>query len=160
MIYLLDTHLLLWAKGSPRKLGERASQIIATTDHTLLFSVVGIWEVVIKNALDRPDFSIDGGQLRRGLLDSGFEELEVSAAHVLAVKTLPRLHGDPFDRLLIAQARSEGVILLTRDAINRSLRRWHRAGLTQAHRHAASAARFAAITRSQRSPFWSSLSLS
>jgi len=71
---------------------------------------------VIKAALKRPDFQVDAAQLRRALLDFGYEELPITSAHGLAVAGLPPIHRDPFDRILVAQATAEGILLLTGDA--------------------------------------------
>ena len=79
------------------------------------YSVVSIWETVIKAALRRPDFRVDAAAFRRRLLDNGYRELDVVGSHVLAVRNLPPLHGDPFDRLLLAQAQSEGLPFWTVD---------------------------------------------
>ena len=83
----------------------------------LIFSTASLWEVVIKNGLGRADFSVDPHLLRRGLLENGYTELAVTGVHVLAVDLLPPIHKDPFDRLLVAQARSEGITLLTADEV-------------------------------------------
>ena len=85
-------------------------------DHQVLFSVASLWEVAIKFALGRPEFHVDPRVLRRGLLDNGYAELTVTADHALATVSLPPIHKDPFDRLLIAQAVVEGITLLTVDA--------------------------------------------
>lgn len=82
----------------------------------LVFSVVSLWEFVVKKGTGRSGFRGEASDLRRGLLENGYAELTVSAAHVLAVGTLPFVHYDPFDRLLIAQARVEGLTFLTADA--------------------------------------------
>lgn len=119
MKFLLDTHLLLWAAGSTVNAeGAMSHEVAALIDdqaNELLFSPVSIWEVAIKNDLGRSDFRADPHLLRRGLLDNGYVELAISSAHAAAVSGLPRLHKDPFDRLLVAQATVEGVILLTSD---------------------------------------------
>jgi len=85
-------------------------------ENELLFSVASMWEIVIKRGLGRDDFKVDPRLLRRGLLDNGYAELEIASAHVLAIETLPPIHKDPFDRLLVAQAMVEGITLLTADA--------------------------------------------
>lgn len=82
----------------------------------LVFSIVSLWEFVIKKGTGRPDFQGDAALLRRGLIDNSYRELTVQPAHVLAVGDLPHIHRDPFDRLLIAQARVEGLTFLTADA--------------------------------------------
>lgn len=81
----------------------------------LIFSVASLWEVVIKNGQRRSDFCVDPAELRQSLLDNDFAELPVLAEHALALDALPPLHKDPFDRLLLAQAIVEGLILLTAD---------------------------------------------
>ncbi|PVY75502.1 PIN domain nuclease of toxin-antitoxin system [Tamilnaduibacter salinus] len=115
MNLLLDTHILLWAAMTPHKLSSAARTLISDGDSTLHFSAASLWEVVIKNGLGRPDFRVEPHLLRRGLLDNGYQELPISSAHTLAVGHLPEIHKDPFDRLLIAQAESEGFLLLTAD---------------------------------------------
>ena len=71
--------------------------------------------MAIKRALDRPDFRVDPGVLRAGLLANGYQELPVEGRHCLGLSTLPPLHGDPFDRMLVVQAAAEGMVLLTAD---------------------------------------------
>lgn len=115
MSLLLDTHVLLWAAGVPERLPAAARAMIEDPGTELIFSAASIWEVVIKNGLGRADFSVDPHLLRRGLLENGYTELAVAGVHVLAVDLLPPIHKDPFDRILIAQARIEGITLLTVD---------------------------------------------
>ncbi len=115
MKLLLDTHLLLWAAAEPKRLSRQARALIANTDHELLFSAASLWEVAIKRGLDRKDFRVDV-RLRRGLLDNGYSELPIVSEHVVAVESLPPLHKDPFDRILVAQATVEGITLLTTDS--------------------------------------------
>ena len=116
MRHLLDTHLLLSAASEPQRLSEAARAIVTDEDSQLWFSVASIWEVVIKAALGRADFDVDPHLFRRGLLESDFAELPITGPHVTAVADLPPLHNDPFDRILLAQARTEGLILVTGDA--------------------------------------------
>ena len=116
MAFLLDTHLLLWLAAEPQRLSDEARAIISDDSRDSLFSVVSLWEVVIKTGRGRPDFSVDSRVLRRGLLEAGFVELPIDVAHVVGVADLPDHHRDPFDRLLLSQARSEGLTLLTVDA--------------------------------------------
>ena len=113
---LLDTHLLLWVASSPDRLSAAARERIGNPENDLVFSVASVWEIVIKGALGRDDFRVDAGRLRRGLVDNGYAELAVEGRHALAVASLPPLHRDPFDRILIAQASVEGFSLLTADA--------------------------------------------
>ncbi len=79
--------------------------------------MVNLWEIVIKSGLGRDDSRADARLLRRGLLDNGYDELPVTGPHTLAVATLPPLHRDPFDRMLLAQAITEGIVLLTADPV-------------------------------------------
>ena len=117
MKLLLDTHLLLWAAGMPDRLPEAARDLIESPAHELLFSAASLWEVTIKTGLSRDDFQVDARVLRRGLLDNGYTELPITSAHAVTVGSLPLLHRDPFDRLLVAQALTEGITLLTADAL-------------------------------------------
>ena len=116
MILLLYTHVLLWAAGLPERLSVTARNLIGDPTHTPIFSVASLWEITIKRGLNRPDFDVDARLLRQTCLENGYEELTIEGDHALAVATLPHLHRDPFDRLLIAQAHVEGTLLLTADA--------------------------------------------
>ena len=115
MKLLLDTQLLLWGAGQPDKLSAEASALLADEDHELLFSAASIWEVAIKRGLNRGDFRVEPRLLRRGLLDNGYSELPITSAHAVAIGLLPPIHKDPFDRMLVAQALTEGITLLTAD---------------------------------------------
>jgi len=117
MKLLLDTHLLLWAAGQPDRLSAAALKFINNRANELLFSAASIWEVAIKRGLGRADFQADPRLLRRGLLDNGYSELPVLSEHVVAIESLPPIHKDLFDRLLVAQATVEGITLLTADSI-------------------------------------------
>ena len=117
MSLLLDTHVLLWAAGVPERLPVAARAMIEDPGTVLIFSVASLWEVVIENGLGRTDFSVEPHLLRRGLLENGYTELAVTGVHVLAVDLLPPIHKDPFDRILVAQARIEGITLLTADEV-------------------------------------------
>lgn len=89
--------------------------MIEDPQNTPVFSVASLWELVIKQALGWPDFDLHPPLLRRALLDGGWKELAIEAHHTLAVASLPPLHRDPFDRLLLAQASAEGLLLITAD---------------------------------------------
>ncbi len=117
MKILLDTHLLLWAAGKPNRLPAAARKLIDSPANELLFSAAVVWEVAIKRALGRSDFQADPRLLRRGLLDNGYTELPILSDHVVALDSLPPIHKDPFDRLLVAQATVEGITLLTADSV-------------------------------------------
>lgn len=115
MKLLLDTHLLLWAAGDPDRLSAAARALIGAPENEVWFSAASVWEVAIKSGLGRADFQVNPRLLRRGLLDNGYHELPVGSEHAVAIDSLPPLHKDPFDRLLVAQARVEGITLLTTD---------------------------------------------
>lgn len=117
MKLLLDTHLLLWAAGQSKRLSLAARKLISSPAHELVFSAASVWEVAIKRGLGRSDFQADPRLLRRGLLDNGYVELPIFSDHVVAIESLPPIHKDPFDRLLVAQATVEGIILLTGDSV-------------------------------------------
>lgn len=117
MKLLLDTHLLLWAAGMPERLSAPARAIIEARDSELFFSVASLWEIAIKRGVGRTDFQVDPRLLRRGLLDNGYSELPIASEHAVAIDSLPPLHRDPFDRLLVAQATVEGITLLTSDSL-------------------------------------------
>jgi PIN domain nuclease of toxin-antitoxin system len=117
MRLLLDTHIAIWAIRSPERIGANAQQLIANQSNDIVVSAVTIWEIAIKRRLGdrpgRPPFS--SADAIRHFSDAGFEILSVSAAHAMAVEHLPLIHGDPFDRLLVAQALSEPLRLVSSD---------------------------------------------
>lgn len=116
MKLLLDTHLLLWAAGEPSRLSKEARNLINDPDNELFFSAASLWEVSIKGGLGRKDFKADPRLLRRGLLDNGYGEIPIRSDHVVVLDSLPVIHKDPFDRILVAQAVAEGIELLTTDS--------------------------------------------
>jgi PIN domain nuclease of toxin-antitoxin system len=111
MRLLLDTHVFLWWRGDSRLLQRAARRAI--TDAPIVFvSAATAWEAAIKAALGRlriPD------TIEAGVIDSGFEKLPISFAHAEAAARLPPHHADPFDRMLVAQARLEGLTLVSHD---------------------------------------------
>jgi len=113
---LLDTQLLLWAAGQPERLSQAARKQLNNPDNELLFSAASLWEVAIKNSLGREDFRAEPRLLRRGLIDNGYVELSITSQHAVNIDALPSIHRDPFDRILLSQALTEGVTLLTTDA--------------------------------------------
>jgi PIN domain nuclease of toxin-antitoxin system len=117
MKLLLDTQLLLWAAGEPERLSKHARELLGDPRNELLFSAVSLWEIAIKNTLGRADFRVEPRLLRRGLLDNGYAELPMTSQHAVSIDILSPLHKDPFDRLLLAQALTEGLILVTGDAL-------------------------------------------
>lgn len=115
MRILPDSHILAWFAEDDPKLTEEMRSILEDGDNRLFFSSASIWELTIKRALNRSGFNIEPRVLYRALLDNGFEELTVSSRHTFALETLSPIHKDPFDRILIAQAMAEGMLLLTSD---------------------------------------------
>ena len=117
MNLLLDTRLLLWAASDPKKIPAKVRTLLLNPGNRLIFSAASLWEISIKRSLKRADFNVDPRRLWRMLQASGYQELNVTAEHTIAVNDLPPLHKDPFDRILVAQARVEGLLLLTSDKI-------------------------------------------
>jgi PIN domain nuclease of toxin-antitoxin system len=117
MRLLLDTHLLLWAVASSRRLTKEARELIEDPENDLFYSAASLWEIAIKSGLRRGDFVVDVAALHAALSEMALAELPVRATHALAVTRLPEVHRDPFDRLLIAQAVTEPLVLLTNDEI-------------------------------------------
>jgi len=109
---LLDTHVALWALGDPDRLSDEASSLIADPAHEVYVSAVTVWEVEIKRAIGKltapDDFATE-------VIERGFDGLAIDLAHASAAGRLPLLHPDPFDRMLVAQAMVEGLILVSDD---------------------------------------------
>jgi PIN domain nuclease of toxin-antitoxin system len=110
---LLDTHLLLWALSCPEKLSKRTRQRIDASE--VFASAASIWEISIKSALRK--LEADPNEILAGVEPAGFNHLPIFGQHAAKVKELPPIHKDPFDRLLVAQARFEPMILLTDDNV-------------------------------------------
>lgn len=113
---LLDTHIVLWlVRGSPR-LPRNIRAAIANPGNTVFVSAVSIWEIVIKHAQGRrADFEMPNN-LESSIDAAGFYRLPVNFTHALEVASLPLLHDDPFDRMLVAQAMVENLTLVTADS--------------------------------------------
>jgi len=107
--------VLLWVAGEPDRLSETTRSLLLDESNDLFFSSASIWEIVIKRGLGRDDFKVDPRRLRKLLVMNGYTEIFVTSDHALAVDGLPLLHKDPFDRILLAQARTEGFSLVTSD---------------------------------------------
>jgi PIN domain nuclease of toxin-antitoxin system len=117
MRILLDTNVLIWAVSASDRLGAAIAQQLEDTANDVLFSVASIWEIAIKYRLRRPDFLHEPREIADAARQTGFAELPVLATTAAEVASLPMLHRDPFDRLLIAQALAEPAFLYTADAV-------------------------------------------
>jgi PIN domain nuclease of toxin-antitoxin system len=117
MRFLLDTHILLCGLSQPEGLSQRAGKLLADDANEFVFSAVNMWEIAVKRALGRPDFPTEAATARRQLLVDGFFELVMTSEHAIFAASLPQIHKDPFDRLLVSQATVEGIMLLTSDRI-------------------------------------------
>jgi PIN domain nuclease of toxin-antitoxin system len=115
MRLLLDTHILLWGAIEPERLSPGARSLIENPDNEISFSALSLWEIAIKAGRGRAKFRVDAGVLRRGLFENGYAELALTGAHAAASASLPPIHKDPFDRMLVAQAMIEGLTLVTDD---------------------------------------------
>lgn len=117
MSLLLDTHVAIWSVADSPRLSQRARDLIVNEPGEVYVSAVSIWEIAIKWTLSRGEMRIpfSATDAIRHFSTTGYSLLDIRAAHAVVVESLPPLHGDPFDRLLLAQARSEGVALLTAD---------------------------------------------
>ena len=110
--YLLDTNALLWWADDPNRLSDQARLAISNGQSDVLVSTVTVWEIAIKRQLGKLQAPSDIAKL---IADNRFIPLAATIDHALAVESLPLHHRDPFDRLLIAQARVEGVEFITSD---------------------------------------------
>jgi len=116
MRLLLDTHSFLWAVAQPEKLSKRAAQLILDEGNQLLLSAASLWEIALKMQAGKLKLPEEREFLAEQMANLGVECLPIEGDHVLALLDLPAHHRDPFDRLLIAQCRSERLPILTADA--------------------------------------------
>jgi PIN domain nuclease of toxin-antitoxin system len=115
MRILLDTHVALWAITADERLSATARQLILDSRTEVFVSAASVWEIAIKHGLARAQMPVSGRQAAAWFEAAGYELLSVSAVHAAAVEDLPTIHADPFDRILVAQALSEPLRLLTHD---------------------------------------------
>ncbi len=115
MKILLDSHLLVWLAAATTKLPPAARVFIEDNENTLFFSSASVWELMVKYSLGKNDIPVHPRVLHRALLDNGFAELPITSEHAFTVESLASIHKDPFDRILIAQSMTEGMLLLTSD---------------------------------------------
>lgn len=115
MRLLLDTHVLLWWLADDSRLGKAAREIIANPNNDVLVSAASIWETAIKTALGRLEIELD--DLEEAIVRNGFRPLPVGFQHAVTAGRLPRVHRDPFDRMLVAQASVEELRIVSHDRI-------------------------------------------
>jgi len=116
MRLLLDTHIILWMLGKPAALSKRARDLLENLQNEIFFSPISLFEIAVK-AKRRSDFRADPQEVHALLLVRGVHELPLSSEQAVLVPTLPSIHSDPFDRLLLCQAIAQDMILLTADDI-------------------------------------------
>jgi PIN domain nuclease of toxin-antitoxin system len=114
---LLDTHVALWAITDSPKLSQKARDLISAPKTTVWISAATIWEIAIKHSLGRGDMSVSSQDALRHFTNSGYRFLSVEAEHAVVIEELPPHHQDPFDRILVAQARAEPMRLMTHDPL-------------------------------------------
>lgn len=120
MKFLLDTHVLVWLLTGDGRLGEEVYALVESSGNTVYASTVSIWEVAVKWPLrrgGRGDMPFSGRVFADALEEAGTEILSSQPVHAKALDALPPIHTDLFDRLLLATARTEGMTLVTRDAV-------------------------------------------
>lgn len=116
MNLLLDTQIALWAITDSPKLGAKARELILSQNATIWISTASLWEMAIKHSLGRGDMPVSAEDAMRYFRESGYRFLPIEPEHAAAIEKLPPYHQDPFDRMLVAQAMTEPMRLLTRDA--------------------------------------------
>lgn len=117
MRLLLDTHIILWALTADPRLTAPTQDLLLDPHNDVFFSAATLWEIAIKHSLRRESMPISAEQAMRLFVEAGYEELSITAAHAAKVETLPPLHNNPFDRLLVAQALTEPMRLVTHDRL-------------------------------------------
>jgi PIN domain nuclease of toxin-antitoxin system len=116
MRILLDTHIALWAVTGSRRLARKGQQLILDADEVHV-SAATLWEIAIKHALGKGDMPVSSAQALQAFRDAGYTLLAVKPEHAVRIEDLPAIHNDPFDRLLVAQARFEPMTLMTGDRV-------------------------------------------
>jgi PIN domain nuclease of toxin-antitoxin system len=117
MIGILDTHAFIWWDSAPARLSPTALAFLLNPGNTIWLSVGSVWEMVIKQQLGKLTLRLPLRQILDQQQSNGIELLPVDGRHVLEVESLPAVHKDPFDRLLVAQVRVEDAVLVSADAI-------------------------------------------
>jgi len=112
---LLDTQVILWALTDSPRLSQTARDLLLESSNDIYFSAASIWEIAIKHRLARHDMPISGDEAAKLCRSAGYIELPIASIHAAATEALPLHHADPFDRILVAQAESEPMCLVTHD---------------------------------------------
>jgi PIN domain nuclease of toxin-antitoxin system len=115
MRLLLDTQVALWGLTNDPRLTLKAQELILNPGNEIFVSVASVWEISIKYQLGRGDMPVSGSRATELFATAGYELLPIQAAHAVAVESLPYIHSDPFDRLLVCQALTEPMRLITHD---------------------------------------------
>lgn len=120
MKYILDTHIILWLITDDVRLSDEARKIILSKENKIYYSVASVWEVTIKNNKNKDILPITGIQFEKFCVESGLKEIEIRSKQVHRLNELkPRtgkiLHNDPFDRIILSQAKDENMCLMTHD---------------------------------------------
>jgi PIN domain nuclease of toxin-antitoxin system len=115
MKILVDTHMLVWLAAATARLPLAAREIIEDPDNEIFFSSASIWELTIKHSLGKGEIPVHPRVLHTALAAHDFQEIAITSLHGLAAGSLPPIHKDPFDRIMIAQSIAEDCILITSD---------------------------------------------
>jgi len=114
--YLLDTNALLYIFSAPSELSARARRIVRG-ESDLSVSVISFWEIAIKQSIGKLQFRMTIPELESSCKERDIKVLGISSAAIESIKGLPKIHGDPFDRILIAQALTENMLIVTSDGV-------------------------------------------
>ncbi len=122
MNLLLDTHILIWALNEDKRLPKKAREMILDQENAIYYSSVSIWEISIKHAIHPEHVAFTGKELSQFCEEAGFLPMEMRDKHVFALETIKRAEGapphhDPFDRMLVAQAKAENMSFITHDSL-------------------------------------------
>lgn len=115
MPYLIDTHVLIWQLNEPEKLSDTVRNIIIHSNDDMVVSVASLWEIAIKAGLGRLELKISFSEMQTVLENYNIRILNIHLAHLEQYRSLSFIHKDPFDRILIAQALSDNLVILTKD---------------------------------------------
>lgn len=122
MKILLDTHIILWFLANDRQLSDKAKEIILDEKNDIFYSTASVWEITIKHMANPVKMRINGNKFAYGCHLAGFKMIPINDSHVALLETLKRPedappHKDPFDRIMIAQAKAEGIYFVTHDSL-------------------------------------------